>query len=67
MADQAFSRLIFYSYFTYNDVKVDKVVKLNSQPQALAYRARHDTILVATQEAITEHEIEDPSIIVGKY
>lgn len=67
VADRAISRLIFFEYTVFNEVKVSKLVGLALKPLALAYNKRGNSLLVATRESINEHDASDPSILIGKY
>lgn len=67
MADSWRSRIIYYRYTLDNEIEVTRVINFASRPLALAYAPTANTILVATKEAITEHNVINPTTIISKY
>lgn len=66
VADAIRNRLIYYSYYASNEVYLLKIISLSSTPLALSY-TKDNHLIVATREAIFEHDATEPSILINKY
>jgi hypothetical protein len=66
IADTQGSRLVYFEYLASNEITITKIIGLSVVPQALSYTTQ-DTLLLASAEAITEHDASNPSKVLNKY